>query len=286
MTSRKRGSEMISPKPTPVAIATIMRPEGYTGVQTHTRVLHSGIAQAGFPCSVLTPSSGSKWKWFPVFAVPTDPPLSTQQELVDTMVQALALRCPSRESPAASLWQPRQNTHRTMSPKAPWQHSKLGERLGADLKIALVCHFTVSQAEEYREKGELNDEVTVKKIWDLEKQVIRSVDVVIHNSDWQRSTLEGCRGIRPKSSTVIWLGIPATVPDRSVTRRDFGLSPDDLILINVGSLEPRKNQLGLARPIRGRCLPVTRMPNCSWWGEARRGRRFSRKSSDMDWTQR
>jgi len=43
--------------------------------------------------------------------------------------------------------------------------------LGGDLKIALVCHFNVSQAEEFREKGELNDEVTVKKIRDLEKQV-------------------------------------------------------------------------------------------------------------------
>jgi glycosyltransferase involved in cell wall biosynthesis len=244
MTSRKRGNEMIAPKPTPVAIATIMRPEGYTGVQTHTRVLHAGIAQAGFPCSVLTPFSGSKWKWFPVFAVRPillyrlNKNWSTRwyrhwhfialrenllRHLSGNPVKTLIAQCPL--SALAAL--------------------QVRERLGGDLKIALVCHFSGSQAEEFRGKGELNDEVTVKKIWDLEKQVIRSVDVVIHNSDWQRSTLEGCHGIRPKSSTVIWNGIPATVPDRSVSRRDLGLSPDDLILINVGSLEPVKKQLGL-----------------------------------------
>ena len=234
---------MIAPKPTPVAIATIMRPEGYTGVQTHTRLLHGGIAQAGFPCSVLTPFSGSK-KWLPVFAV--------RPILLHRLNKNWSTRW-HRHWHFAAL---RENLLRHLAcnpvktliaqcPLSALAALDVRERLGRDLTIALVCHFNVSEADEFREKGELNDEVAEKKIRDLEKQVIQSVDVVIHNSDWQRSTIEEYRGIRPKSSTVIWYGIPATVPDHGVTRRELGLGPDDLVLIYIGSLEPRKNQLGL-----------------------------------------
>src|SRR5438132_9584584 len=51
-----------------VVIATINRPEGDTGVHTHTRMLAGGLRQAGVACDVVSAFSGSK-KWLPVFAV-------------------------------------------------------------------------------------------------------------------------------------------------------------------------------------------------------------------------
>src|SRR5262249_37325333 len=51
-----------------VAIATINREEGDTGVHTHTRILAGGLRDAGVTCDVVSAFSGSK-KWLPVFAV-------------------------------------------------------------------------------------------------------------------------------------------------------------------------------------------------------------------------
>jgi glycosyltransferase involved in cell wall biosynthesis len=75
--------------------------------------------------------------------------------------------------------------------------------------------------------------------------VLRSVDQVIHVSHWSKQAVESHRAIRPRASAVIWNGIAATVPATALTRADWGLGPDDLVLINVGTLEPRKNQVGL-----------------------------------------
>src|SRR5207253_4964662 len=51
-----------------LTIATINRPEGDTGVHTHTRVLESGLRDAGVSCDVVSAFSGSR-KWLPLFAV-------------------------------------------------------------------------------------------------------------------------------------------------------------------------------------------------------------------------
>jgi len=51
-----------------VVIATINRPEGDTGVHTHTRMLSGGLRDAGVACDVVSAFSGSK-KWLPLFAV-------------------------------------------------------------------------------------------------------------------------------------------------------------------------------------------------------------------------
>ncbi len=79
----------------------------------------------------------------------------------------------------------------------------------------------------------------------LEKRVLESVDHVVYVSDWARRTVEETRGIHPRSSAVIWNGISDTTAGPPLSRQTLGLASDDFVIINVGTLEPRKNQLGL-----------------------------------------
>jgi glycosyltransferase involved in cell wall biosynthesis len=110
-----------------------------------------------------------------------------------------------------------------------------------------VCHFNYSQATEFREKGELTDEKTLYRIMMLEKDIFERVDGVIYVSNWMRDVMENERRICPVSSTVIWNGLPVSVQDTGVSRDDLSLSHQDLVFVNVGTLEPRKNQLGLVK---------------------------------------
>ena len=52
-----------------VCIATINRPEGDTGVHTHTRMLAAGLAAAGVRCDVVS-AVDDGMQWLPAFAVP------------------------------------------------------------------------------------------------------------------------------------------------------------------------------------------------------------------------
>ena len=224
-------------------IATVARSEGDTGVQTHTRMLREGVARVGPPCTVVSPFSGSR-KWLPVFAVRPlllhriDRSLSTRwyrhwhlAALRENLRRSLAL------GPAAAVV--------AQCPLSARAALDVRADLSLDFRVALACHFNGSEAQEYRDKGELDDEAAYRAIVALEDEVLRTVDQVIHVSHWSRQAMESCRAIRPRASTVIWNGIAATNPSTALTRADLGLGPDDLVLINVGTLEPRKNQVGL-----------------------------------------
>ena len=109
----------------------------------------------------------------------------------------------------------------------------------------MVCHFNYSEATEYRDKGELNNEKAFQRILKLEGMILRSLDQVIYVSNWGKQVVEIDRGIVPKSSRVIWNGIASDTLAAPVSRQQIGVGDSDLMLINVGSLEPRKNQIQL-----------------------------------------
>ncbi|MGE5667069.1 MAG: glycosyltransferase family 4 protein [Betaproteobacteria bacterium] len=223
--------------------ATVARPNGVTGIHTHMRTLHDGIIKAGYPCTIISPFSGSK-KWMPVFAI-----------------RRLLLRPINRDW--STRWYRhwhfialRENLRRylahypvttviaqcTLSARAA-----LDVRTDLDLgyRVVMTCHFNGSEAHEFREKGELNDEATYRNIIASEDEVLRTVDQTIHVSYWSKRSVESHRAIRLRNATVIWNGIAAAPPVSAITRADLGLANDDLALINVGTVEPRKNQIGL-----------------------------------------
>jgi glycosyltransferase involved in cell wall biosynthesis len=130
-------------------------------------------------------------------------------------------------------------------------------RMALDLRLAhratwpvlLVCHFNHSEAREYRAKGELKSNRVFDAMMAFEDAVLREVDQVVYVSGWARDVVEHERGIQPRSSHVIWNGLPdlrASSPQsRRTIRESLGVAEDQVAIINVGSLEPRKNQLAL-----------------------------------------
>ena len=226
-----------------VVIATIGRPVGDTGVHTHTRVLRDGIVRAGLTCAVVSPFPAG-WKWSPVFAVR---PLVLHRVNKNWSTRwhrrwhfaALSERLGrhlARRTTAAVVAQCPLSARAALDAR---------DRLRGDFPVALVCHFNGSEAREYRDKGELDDDASYRAIVALEDEVLRDVDQVIHVSHWSRSEAESRLAARPRSSAVIWNGIGEVDPRPKLTRADIGLAPDDLVLMNVGTLEPRKNQVGL-----------------------------------------
>jgi glycosyltransferase involved in cell wall biosynthesis len=118
------------------------------------------------------------------------------------------------------------------------------DEINGKFAVVLVCHFNHSEAAEYREKGDLVGEERYRDMLAFEDRVLEEVDRIIYVSEWARQNVELQRGLRTKSSAVVWNGVDESTPP-AMTREQIGLSNDDLVLINVGSLEPRKNQLGL-----------------------------------------
>jgi len=229
-----------------VVIATLERAFGQTGVHTHSRTLHAGLTGIGQRCVVRTPIQGLS-PWAPVFAVR---PLILNRLKNKTWSTWWLRRWHEaallggltrivRSEPVAAVV--------AQCPVSARAAMEARDRVGQNFQVAMVCHFNYSEATEYRDKGELSNDRYFQKILATEKQVLENVDRVIYVSNWARQAVEKERGIRPKSSSVIWNGIEARVGPSQLRRSDIGLGPDDVVLISVGTLEPRKNQISLVR---------------------------------------
>jgi glycosyltransferase involved in cell wall biosynthesis len=118
-------------------------------------------------------------------------------------------------------------------------------RLSLEMPVVLVAHFNHSEAEEYRMLGQLRSQRAYQRMLDFENRVLAEVDQVIYVSDFARRIVEEQRSIQARRSAVIHNGIPDVTKICTLTRAALGLSDDNLVLINVGTLEPRKNQLDL-----------------------------------------
>jgi len=226
-----------------IVIASINRPEGDTGVHTHTRMLSSGLHEAGGQCDLVSAFSASR-KWLPVFAL-----------------RPLVLHRVNKSW--STLWH--RHWHKAALREALYRHVKAHKpdailaqcpvsaraaldvraQLRGDFVVAMVCHFNHSEAAEYRDKGELAGRRRYDEMLRSEDAVLSEVDRVIYVSHWARDSVEQSRGLRTRSSSVIWNGVNDAPTGTSLTRRELGVADEAIVLINVGSLEPRKNQLGL-----------------------------------------
>jgi glycosyltransferase involved in cell wall biosynthesis len=226
-----------------VLLATIEPLKGHTGVETHSRALSAGLNDAGYQCAVQTPLVASR-RWGPVFAIrplllrKLNPTWSTRwlRHWHGLALRGGLTRTLSRGQTDALICQCPVSAEAAMSAR---------RHLGLEIPVLMVCHFNYSEATEYRNKGELASQVHFDAILETERRVLETVDHVVYVSNWARQTVEEERGIRPRASSVIWNGIPAQTTIPPIQRSEIGLGPDDLVLITVGTLEPRKNQIAL-----------------------------------------
>ena len=240
-----------------VLIASINREVGDTGVHVHTRALCEGLNAAGIHCDECSPfSAGAHWR--AIFAV---------RRLIHPLNKSWSTRWYRRWHFAAL----RDNLRKYLSshsidsvvaqcPVSAQAALEARTLTGQHFEISMVCHFNHSEAREYLERGEL-DSVTHDRILEFERHVLSEVDRLIYVSHWAREIVEKERGIHPRNSCVIWNGIVTYVQAPVITRSSLGLRDEDLVLINVGTLEPRKNQLGLLEffAVIARQFPTARL---------------------------
>jgi glycosyltransferase involved in cell wall biosynthesis len=228
-----------------VVIATLNRLAGSTGVHTHTAALCGGLRAEGVRCDVVTPFD-NKAHWMAAFAVR---PLLLDRFLPSQSIHwyrhwhGAALRASLRRY----LSEKSVSNVIAQCPVSARAALDVRRQLGqTSLRVTLVCHFNHSEPEEYRVAGQLNDQKAYDRMMAYESAVLRGVDRVVFVSQWAREIVENGRGIVLASSAVIHNGIEPVAEARGMlTRATIGVEPDDLLLINVGTLERRKNQVGL-----------------------------------------
>lgn len=226
-----------------VIIATVERPDGDTGIHVHTRTLTDGLKRAGAQVELANPFSAGAI-WLPLFAMRK---LGLKQ-----MNPNWGLRwyrhwhfAAVRQSLTRHAMRQPIDVVVAQCPLSARAALEVRQRLNKKFRIAMVCHFNYSEATEYRDKGELTDPAAFDRMIQQEATTMQSVDQVIYVSNWARTVVESERAIHPTKSRVIWNGIAANAKTSNITRADLNLSADDLVLINVGTLEPRKNQIRL-----------------------------------------
>lgn len=238
-----------------IIVASLMRLNGATGVQTHMREFLAFLTSRGQRCVVATPFH----------------PL-----LLPVLSGLIALRMVlSRVWRPASVWVYRTGHATVLAFRLAWllwRHPScvvyaqcplsakvaLMLRWRASQKVALVVHFNVSQADEWIGKGML------AAGGELDRCIRATEAKVLHRADG----LVFVSAFMQEQMTRRWPDIPLS---RCVVISNFVRRPADLgplpamagrDLINIGTLEPRKNQGFLLEVLRearsrGRVLTLT-----------------------------
>ena len=236
----------------PIIFATFLREEGETGVQSHMRVFREYLQGKGRSVRVITPFSAPRPLVYPLFAVrrvidPLSGPLSVWwYRYWHYLFLRLALRMELGGGGEVTVY-----AQCPLSARA-----SLEARKGGGQKVVMAVHFNGSQALEWAEKGRIRENGHYyKRMRELEKMVLTSLDGIVFVSRFMRDVLE--RDIPGIS------GVPAAVvPNFTFPPRLIDGDQPRGDLVSIGTLEPRKNQGFLLRVVaaalrRGRMYSLT-----------------------------
>ena len=228
---RPTGGPSRDPGSPPLVIATLHRPQGLTGVQTHVHELLQYLERRGRAATLITPFS-----WGGPLSVPVFGP-------------RLVLSRVSR--PAGVMWH--RHWHEVFLRKALRRHlaglddciiyaqgplaarAALCARQGPHQRVVMAIHFRVSQADEYVESQQIKRDGRVfRHIRQVEREVIPRLDGAVSVTKWARDAL------------VAWLPLAAAVPyaiiSNFVYRQHADVASEPLgDLVTLGRLGPEKN---------------------------------------------
>ncbi|MFW5472226.1 glycosyltransferase family 4 protein [Knoellia sp. CPCC 206450] len=215
---------------TPLVIATLHRPEGVTGVQTHVSELLAHLERHGRAATLVTPFSWGGPLTVPVFGL----------RLVLSRVSSAAGVMWHRHWHEAFL---RQALRRQLGrlddcviyaqgPAAA--RAALRARRGPQQVVVMAIHFRVSQADEYVESGQIaRDGRAFRRLRQVEREVIPQLDGVVAVTRWARDALLAWL---PEADTV-----PYAVISNFVHRQPAAVAAPLADLVTIGRLEPVKN---------------------------------------------
>jgi glycosyltransferase involved in cell wall biosynthesis len=215
-----------------LAIATILRGDGGTGVDTHIRQLRRYLDQCGAASTLVTPFSWCRPLTYPVFGIRS----------------LLLERC---NRPASVAWYLywhevflRNAIGRLLSDigdcvvyaQDPFAaRGALRTRRGPHQRVVMAVHLRISMAEEWADKEQIKRNGTVfRAIQRVEREVIPQVDGLVFVSRWARDALLSWL---PEAASVPFAVIGNFVAPMQV--RAFGERLGDLV--TIGNLDIVKN---------------------------------------------
>jgi glycosyltransferase involved in cell wall biosynthesis len=216
----------------PLIIATILRGDGPTGVDTHIQQLRQYLDKGGTSGTLITPFSWGRALAYPVFGFR---PLVLE-------------RCCHPASVAWYLhWHEvflRNALRRKLSDSGdcivyaqdPFSaRAALRVRRGPHQRVALAVHFRISMADEWADKEEIKrNGIVFRAIRKVEREIIPQVDGLVYVSRWAQDAL------------LDWLpdaaAVPSAVIGNFVAPLQVNQCPDPVgDLVSVGNLDIVKN---------------------------------------------
>jgi glycosyltransferase involved in cell wall biosynthesis len=171
----------------PLVIATILRGDGITGVDTHVRQLRQYLDRCGVASTLVTPFSWGRPLTYPVFGLRPlvlerlSPPASVAWYLYwhEVFVRNALRRHLARIGDCVVYAQD------------PFTaRAALRTRRGPHQRVVLAVHFRISMADEWADKEQIRREGTVfRAIRQVERQAIPQVDSLVYVSRWARDAL-------------------------------------------------------------------------------------------------
>lgn len=235
---------------TEIVIATIMRPTGETGVQTHFNCFGDYLCAQQINHQLVTPFSYYKVFVYPIFAV---------RKVLNKLSSEL------------SVWWYRY-WHAYFLQQALKQHLKSGDdcviyaqcplsagaalsaRTSEKQRVVMVAHFNVSQADEWVSKGLIvKNSRLYRSIQCFETDVLSRLDGLVFVSRFmQQELIKRIPAVEKVAATVV----PNFLPDPSIPEARQKIAD----LISIGTLEARKNQqylLEIIAALRDQGNPLT-----------------------------
>jgi glycosyltransferase involved in cell wall biosynthesis len=235
-----------------ILIASVMRPEGETGIQTHFKTFLAALIRGGRSCALMTPYLARRWKIYPLFGL---------RWLVDPLSR-----------PASVWWYRHWHAHfleqvlrrrlRNGEPAIVYAQCPMAARAALRARVSplqrvvMAVHFNLSEADEWAARGSIaSDGPLFRAIRDMEADVLPRLDGLVFVSAFMRKCL---LARIPAVLSLPYAVVPNFVDDPGLPIRS--LPEGDLI--SIGTMEPRKNQSYLldivaAARAKGRPLRLT-----------------------------
>ncbi|WP_341240480.1 glycosyltransferase family 4 protein [uncultured Nocardioides sp.] len=244
-----------------VVVATVMRREGGSGVQTHVRTVVEHLEATGLPVRVVSPFEATSPLVRPVFAARLAlQPLSGAAGVWwyrhwHTAYLRAALD-PVLEAARAGAGRP---VVYAQCPGSALAALDVRERAGGCEPVVMAVHFNISEADEWAGKGEISAGGRVfRAIRELEARVLPRLDGLVFVSEAAR---RDCLARVPAAAGVPAVVVPNAVPALPAPPASApGAAAPVRDLVTVGSVEPRKNQgflLEVLAEARSRGRPCT-----------------------------
>jgi glycosyltransferase involved in cell wall biosynthesis len=220
-----------------IIIATIARPTGTTGVQTHFNAFLSYLESQGIRARLVTSFSWHRWLASPVFALRKvlgrlNPAFDVWwYETWHYVFLKLALKKVLESEPDVVIY--------AQSPLSAM--AALRVRTDSAQAVTMVVHYNDSQAEEWVAQVGLKRSGRVYQgILKREAEVLPLLDGLVFVSNYGKNHVQQ---VIPDTKSVRTIVLPNFVPNAVEDDRE-GIRGD---LITIGTLEPRKNQAYLLK---------------------------------------